>query len=114
MHQPVYLPITDFQHPLQVGTKVRIDFTSYDNDPETEPEDAVLFKNTTWCEEEGEAHRHVFPGDVARIVSVDHYPHQGWTYGLVFDNFCWIFIDQSEGDRAQFEIVTNDTSRDPT
>lgn len=40
--------------------------------------------------------RHVQPGQIGRVVSADHYEQQGWTYGVVFGNGCWVHPDDHE------------------
>ena len=58
---------------FSVGDKVRILIHSYDDDGEGNE-------------------RHVHPGDVGEVTSVDYYERQGWTYGVVFKNGCWLFL----------------------
>ena len=52
--------------------------------------------------------RHAPPGSVGKVISVDHYPGQGWTYGVHFnDSGVWVFIDQQDSihDPAKYRYL---------
>lgn len=47
--------------------------------------------------------RFVHVGDTGRVISVDYYPRQGWTYGVVFPSGAWVFYD--DHDINQLEAI---------